>query len=93
MKETHQKVEIWTSQKPKKETRLKTRVNLCPRSHKERKRSASWKSVWIINSLFKPNYERRVSTFWEYDSRKIAELWDDTMCHSKWNYERILKRK
>jgi len=28
----------------------------------------------LINSLFKPNYERRVSTFWEYDSRKIKEL-------------------
>jgi len=38
MKERHQKVEIRTSQKPNKETRLKTRVNLCLRSHQERKR-------------------------------------------------------
>jgi len=36
--ERHQKVEIWTSQKPKKETPLKTRVNPCPRSHQERKK-------------------------------------------------------
>ena len=38
MKERHQKVQIRTSQKPKKETRLKTRVNSCTRSHKENKR-------------------------------------------------------
>jgi len=30
MKVRHQKVEIWTSHKPKKETPLKTRVNACP---------------------------------------------------------------
>jgi len=30
MKVRHQKVEIWTSQKPKKENHLKTRVNPCP---------------------------------------------------------------
>jgi len=77
MNERHQKVEIWTSQKLKEEARLKTRVNPCPRSHQERKedgRSTSWKSVWIIKSLFQSNCERRVSTFWEYDSRKIAEF-------------------
>jgi hypothetical protein len=49
MKERHQKVEIWTSQKPKKEVRLQTRVNPCPpqptKEEKEDGRSASWKSV------------------------------------------------
>jgi len=30
MKVRHQKVELWVSQNPKKETRLKTRVNPCP---------------------------------------------------------------
>jgi len=33
------------------------------KKEKEDGRSASCKGVWIINSLFKPNYERRVSTF------------------------------
>jgi len=47
MKERHQKVEIWTSQKPKQETRLKTRVNPCLRSHQERKR------IWKISVLRK----------------------------------------
>jgi len=36
MKETHQKVEIWTSQKLKKEIRLKTRV-LPPQSPRKKK--------------------------------------------------------
>jgi hypothetical protein len=44
MKERHQKVEIWTGQKLKKETRLKTRANPCPaatKKEKEDERSAS----------------------------------------------------
>jgi len=39
MKVRHQKVEIWTSQKPKKENRLRTRVNPCPRSHPKKKKT------------------------------------------------------
>ena len=60
----HQEVTIRTRQKPKEETR-KTRVTSCPRSHQEEEeknnnnkkkdgRSASWKSVWIINCMFMP---------------------------------------
>ena len=59
----HQEVTIRTRQKPKEETR-KTRVTSCPCSHQEEEnktiikktdgRSASWKSVWIINCMFMP---------------------------------------
>jgi len=44
------------------------------KKEKEDGRSASWKRVWIISSLFKPSYEWRVSAFWEHDSSKIEEL-------------------
>jgi hypothetical protein len=44
-----------------------------PRKKKETKDQRLEKSAGIINTLFKPNYGR-VSTFREYDSRKIAEL-------------------
>jgi hypothetical protein len=37
MKERHQKVEMWTSQKSKKEAPLKTRVNPCPAATKKGK--------------------------------------------------------
>jgi len=37
MKERHQKVETWTSQKPKEETRLKMRVNPGPAATKKEK--------------------------------------------------------
>jgi hypothetical protein len=39
MQGRHQKVETQTIQEPKKETRLKTRVNSCPRSHKKKKKT------------------------------------------------------
>jgi hypothetical protein len=45
MKATHQKVNIRTSQRPKKEIRLKERVNSCPRRKKKDGISASLKSV------------------------------------------------
>jgi len=41
MKVRHQKVEIWTSQKPKKENHLKTRVNPCPRSNQGKKKKTT----------------------------------------------------
>jgi len=45
MKERHQKVEIWTSQKPKKETCLKMRMNPCHRSRQENKKKTGDKHL------------------------------------------------
>ena len=58
MKERHQKVELWTSQKPKKEARLETWVNPCPRSHQERKKdgiSTSWKMFELLTPCSNQN--------------------------------------
>jgi len=43
-------------------------------SRKKKKTEGQRLEKAFENSLFKPNYERRVSTFWEYDRRKTAEL-------------------
>jgi len=64
--------------KAKEGKHLKTRVNPCPpqppRKKKKTENQRLEKSVRSINSFFKPNYERRMSPFWKYDSRKIKEL-------------------
>jgi len=52
-----QKVQIWTSQKPKKETRLKTRVNSCTRSHQEKK---SKRKTRVLKKRL--NFQLRVQT-------------------------------
>ena len=56
MKVRHQ-VEIWTSQEPKKENHLKTRVNPCPRSHQERKKR---QKISVLKKRF--NYKQLVQT-------------------------------
>ena len=41
------------------------------KKEKEDGRSASWKSFWIINSLFKPNYQRRGQNFGNMIASKL----------------------
>jgi len=83
MKARHQKVEIWTSQKPKKENHLKTRLNPCPRSQQERKRrrkSASWKSVWIINTCSNQTTNDECQHFGNMIAAKLMNYSETVRC-------------
>ena len=59
MKERHQKVEIPVRSQRKKLVWKREWIPapVATKKEKEDGRSASWKRVWIINSLFKPNDE------------------------------------